>query len=277
MTEPLPMTAARRVFLAAGTPIALLVIGWTSLTGIAWVAQGSYRVNLAIPVSGRAVSVAVDSGQLSLGTGAAGTLLVTGTAHYALARSVVTWRSSPAGVSVSSRCRQLTGPCSFTYAVAVPPGSITGVDDSSGDVTARRLAGRLTVQAGSGDVRVSALSGDVRISDDSGDVSGSSLTSPELTISAGSGSIGITGVASRDVTVANQSGDTVLRFARVPARVQVSADSGDVTLVLPPGAATYRVVARSSDGSTTVGFPSNPSSPHLITVTDQSGDITITR
>ena len=77
--------------------------------------------------------------------------------------------------------------------------------------------------------------------------------------------------------MASQSGDTTLRFARVPARVQVSADSGNVTLVLPPGAATYRVVARSSDGSTNVGFPSNPSSPHVITVTDQSGNITIIR
>ena len=277
MTKPLPMTAARRVFLIAGTPVALLIIGWTALTGVAWAAQGSYRVNLDIATRGRPVSLAVDSGQLTLSPGTSGKLRVTGTAHYALARSAVTWRSTAAGVSVSSRCRQLTGPCSFTYAVAVPARSITGVDDSSGDVTARGLAGRLTVQAGSGDVRVSALSGDARISDDSGDVSGSSLTSPELTISADSGNVALTGLASPDVTVASQSGDTVLRFVRVPATVEVSADSGDVTLVLPPGAATYQVVARSSGGSTTVGFPSDPSSPHLITVTDQSGNITITR
>jgi len=105
---------------------------------------------------------------------------------------------------------------------------------------------------------------------------GSSLTSPELTISADSGNVALTGLASPDVTVASQSGDTVLGFARVPARVQVSADSGDVTLVLPPGAATYRVVARSSDGSTVVRVRTELSSPHLITVTDQSGDITIT-
>jgi DUF4097 and DUF4098 domain-containing protein YvlB len=104
-------------------------------------------------------------------------------------------------------------------------------------------------------------------------VSGSSLTSPELTISAGSGNVARTGVASRDVTVASQSGDTTLTFARVPGRVQVSAGSGDVTLVLPPGGTAYRVVARSSDGSTAVRVPTNPSSPHVITVTDQSGDI----
>jgi hypothetical protein len=277
MTEPLRMTPVRRVILAAVTPVALLLFGWTALTGVAWAAQGSYRVHLAIPVHGRTASVQVDSGDLSVGPGPAGTLRVTGTAHYALARSAVSWQSSPTGVSVRSRCRQLTGPCSFTYAVAIPQGSIAGIDDSSGDVTASGLAGRLTVQAGSGDVRVSALSAEVRISDDSGDVIGSSLTGPELTISAGSGDVALTGVASPDVTVASQSGDTTLTFTRVPARVQVSADSGDVTLVLPPGSTAYRVVAHSSSGSTAVLVPKDLSSTHVITVTDQSGDITITR
>lgn len=276
MTEPLRLTPARRVILAAGAPVALLLFGWTALTAVAWAAQGSYRVHLAIPVRGRALSVQVDSGQLSVGPGPAGTLRVTGTARYALARSAVSWKSGPKGVSVRSRCRQLAGPCSFTYAVAIPQGSIAGIDDSSGDVTARGLAGPLTVRAGSGDVRVSALSGAVRISDDSGNVNGSSLTGPELTISAGSGDVGLTGLVSRDVTVTDQSGNTTLTFARVPGRVQVSADSGDVTLVLPPGGTAYRVVAHSSSGSTAVRVPKDLSSPHVIMVTDQSGNITIT-
>jgi Putative adhesin len=265
------------VFLAAGTPVALLIIGWTALTAVAWAAQGSYRVHLATPVRGRAVSVQVDSGQLSVGPGPAGTLRVTAAAHYALARSAVSWQSGPAGVSVRSRCRQLTGPCSFTYAVAIPQGSTAGIDDSSGDVTARGLAGRITVRAGSGDVLVSALSGEVRISDDSGNVNGSPLTGPELTDSAGSGAVGLTGLVSRDVTVTDQSGNTTLTFARVPGRVQVSAEPGDVTLVLPPGGTVYRVVAHSSSGSTAVRVRTDLSSPHVITVTDQSGNITITR
>jgi hypothetical protein len=277
MTEPLRMTAARRVFLAVGTPVALLIIGWTALSAVAWAAQGSYRVNRDVATHGRPVSLTVDSGELSIGPGAPGRLRVTGTARYALDRSVVRWQPGPAGVSVSSRCRQLTGPCSFAYAVAVPPGGTAAVEDSSGDMTARGLTGRLTLRAGSGNVRVSSLSGDVRITDGSGDVSGSSLAGPELTISDDSGNVTLTGLASPDVTVASQSGDTVLTFASVPARVQVSADSGNVTLVLPPGAAAYRVAARSSDGSTTVRVPTNLTSPHLITVTDQSGNITIIR
>jgi hypothetical protein len=276
MTEPLRMTTARRFVLIAGTPVALLIIGWTALTAVAWAGQGSYRVNLDVATRGRPASLTVDSGELSIGPGAPGRLRVTGTARYALARSVVKWQSGPAGVSVSSRCRQLTGPCSFDYAVAVPPVGIAAVEDSSGDMTARGLTGRLTLRAGSGNIRVSSLSGKVRISDGSGDVSGSSLLGPELTISDDSGNVTLTGLASPDVTETSQSGDTTLTFASVPARVQVSADSGNVTLVLPPGAAAYRVTARSSDAIPAVHVPTNSSSPHVITVTDQSGNITIT-
>jgi hypothetical protein len=275
MTKPLRMTAARRVFLAVGTPIALLIIGWTALSAVAWAAQGSYRVNLDVATHGRPVSLTVGSGELSIRPGAPGRLRVTGTARYALVRSVVRWQSGPAGVSVSSRCRQLTGPCSFAYAVAVPPAGIAAVEDSSGDMTARGLTGRLTFRAGSGNVRVSSLSGEVRVIDGSGDVSGSSLTGPDLTISDDSGNVTLTGVASPDVTVSSQSGNTVLTFASVPARVQVSADSGNVTLVLPPGSTAYRVAAHSSDGSTSVRVRTNPSSPHVIKVTDQSGNITV--
>jgi hypothetical protein len=47
--------------------------------------------------------------------------------------------------------------------------------------------------------------------------------------------------------------------------------------VLPPGSTAYRVVAHSSSGNTAVRVRTDSSSPHLITVTDQSGDITITR
>ena len=55
MTGPLRMTAARRVFLAVGTPIALLIIGWAALSAVAWAAQGSFRVNRDVATRDRLV------------------------------------------------------------------------------------------------------------------------------------------------------------------------------------------------------------------------------
>jgi hypothetical protein len=257
--------------------LALLIIGWTALSMVAWAGQGSYRVNLALPVRGRPVSLALDSGQVSLSPspGASGRLEVTGIARYALTRSRVSWRSTLSGVSVSSRCHQLTGPCSFDYAVAVPPGTATAIEDSDGQLMARGLTGRLTVQADSGNIYLSALSGSVRADDQSGNISGESLTSAELAIENQSGDISMTGLASRDVTVSNQSGNIILTFTRVPGRVQVSNQSGDITVVLPPGKTAYHVTASTSSGEQVVGVPTASSSRHVITVTDQSGNIAV--
>lgn len=278
MTQPLPMTAGRLLALVVGTPLALLVIGWTALTGVAWAAQGSYRVNLAIPAHGRTVTLAVDAGQLSLGPAADGRIRLTGTATYALVRSTVTWQSTSAGVAVHSRCRQpIAGPCSFDYAVSMPPGLGAAVSTGSGNVTALGITGRVTLQADSGDIHASALSGRVEIKDQSGDITGASLTSPQLSVEDQSGDINVTGLASRDVTVTDQSGDITLTFATVPGRVQVSGQSGNIKLVLPPGGTAYQVNASTSSGSSVIDVPRNSSSAHVITVTDQSGDITVTR
>ena len=73
----------------------------------------------------------------------------------------------------------------------------------------------------------------------------------------------------------NVSGDITLTFTRVPRRVNVTDDSGNITLVLPPGATRYHVVARDRAGNTTVSVPQSRSSPYQITATDGSGNINI--
>src|SRR5262249_23147166 len=73
------------------------------------------------------------------------------------------------------------------------------------------------------------------------------------------------------------SGDITLVFTKVPDLVRVSDSSGNIRLVLPPGPATYRVSASTSSGSTSLNVPQSLTSPHVIAVTNQSGDITITR
>jgi hypothetical protein len=276
MTAPLPMTRGRRLALAIGAPLALLIIGWTAVSGVAWAGQASYRVNLTLPVRGHLASLAIDSGNISLGPGAAGRLRVTGTAHYALVRSTVAWQSTSSEVSLSSRCHQITGPCSFDYVVAVPAGIATRISDSSGDISARVLPGPFTLEADSGNVAMSMLSGDLHVKDKSGDITGASLTSQDLVVEEDSGNITMTGLASRDVAMTNSSGDIRLTFAKVPGQVKVSDLSGDVTLVLPPGGTAYNVNASTASGQRVVNVPTNPASPHVITVTDESGNITVT-
>jgi hypothetical protein len=69
----------------------------------------------------------------------------------------------------------------------------------------------------------------------------------------------------------------VLSFSKVPAHVVVHDNSGDVTVVLPSGPTAYQVQASTSSGTTSIGVPRSPSSPHVITVTNQSGNVVVTR
>lgn len=275
MRTPLQMTTGRRIALAVGAPIAIAIIGWLALTEVAWAGQGSYPVSLRIPMHGQTASFAIDSGQLQVGPGAPNMLRLTGTARYSLVRSKVTWRFTPSGAFVGSRCQFPTGVCSFDSRVAIPANSRAVIHDGSGDVTVQRLTGAVSISDDSGSIIATALSGGVRISDSSGDISGSSLGGPQVVIDDQSGGINIVRLTSTNVSASNDSGDITLVFSKVPDAVHVIDSSGNVTVVLPRGNTAYNVTASTASGQRTVSVPTNPSSPHVITVSNDSGDVTI--
>src|SRR5215469_10349011 len=116
------MTRGRVLALVIGVPLVLIVIGWTALTEVAFAGIGSYPVRLDLPVHGQTVSFSVDSGNVTVTQAAGDRLHVTGTARYSLVRSSVTKTITGSGVSVVSRCRFVTGVCSFNYQVGLPAG-----------------------------------------------------------------------------------------------------------------------------------------------------------
>src|SRR5215470_2221913 len=265
MTSPLPMTPVRWVALAVGTPLALLAIGWTALTAVAFAGLGSARVNLATPLHGRTAVVSVDEGDITVGPGPADQLRVRGTLHYSLVRPRLRWQRTPSKIALHAHCRVPTGVCSFDYTVTVPPMARSEISTASGNLTASGVAGTVTLGTDSGDVRATRIGGSVV----------TSLAGARALITNDSGDITGQAVSSQILTVQDQSGDIRVVFTKVPRRVQVSDSSGDITLVLPPGPTRYRVSATTSSGSTSVTVPKSPTSPHVISVTDQSGNITI--
>jgi len=269
------MTPWRWVALIFGTPLALLAIGWTALTAVAFAGLGSARVNLATPLHGRTAVVSVDEGDITIGPGPANQLRVRGILHYSLVRPRLTWQRTPSTIALHAHCRVPTGVCSFDYTVTVPPMARSEISTASGNLTASGVAGTVTLGTDSGDVRATRISGNVTISDHSGGIVVTSLAGARALITNDSGDITGQAVSSQILTVQDQSGDIRVVFTKVPRRVQVSDSSGDITLVLPPGPTRYRVSATTSSGSTSVTVPKSPTSPHVISVTDQSGNITI--
>ena len=290
----MPMTLARRVALVVGVPAALAVIGWAAFTAVGLAGQVSYRVHVSAPVTGRRVSVSIGSADATFLPGSGRRILVNAALRGSLARPSFTWRSTAAGLALNSACPPMpVGTCSLSYVIMVPGGLPVALSGTSGDVTAGNLSGHVTLSdnsgnlnaaglsgtlsltEGSGDLDASGLSGAASLSDYSGDITVSGLRGGVVRLASNSGEIVVTGLAGTDVRGRNVSGDITLTFSQVPRHVDVTDDSGNVTLVLPAGATRYHVVARDVSGNTTVSVPQSRSSPYTITATDGSGSINI--
>jgi Toastrack DUF4097 len=289
-----PMTPARRAILILGVPVVLAVLGWAAYNAVALADQVSFRTHISAPVSGGRVSVSAGSANATFLPGSGRRILVNAALRGSLARPSFSWRSTAAGLALNSACPPMpVGTCSLSYVVTVPGGLPMALSDSSGDLTASGLTGHVTLSdnsgnlnasalsgtvtlaEGSGEMSASGLSGTVSLSDYAGDITVSGLRGGAVRIASNSGEIEVTGLTGTHVVGRNVSGDITLTFTRVPRSVDVTDGSGNITLVLPPGATRYHVVTRDGSGNTTVSVPRSRSSPDRITATDGAGDITI--
>jgi hypothetical protein len=269
------MTAGRRLALLLGVPLAFALIAWTGLTEVAYAGLGSYPVRLAVPVHGSTVGLSVDAADVQVTQAAGSTLWLAGKASYSLVRSNVTWHTTPSGVIVSPQCHFFIGICSFSFHAVLPAGKRAVLSDGSGILTLRGLTGPVTVRSGSGDVQANLLSGTVSLQTGSGNITGSALSGRRVTLRAGSGNIAIDSLASLDVVVSDGSGNIDLTFSKVPARVKVSDSSGNVSVVLPRGV-RYQVNATTNSGNRNVSVLQTTAPDHVVTVTDGSGNVSVT-
>ena len=275
MSTPLPLTRGRLLALILGVPLILAFIAWTGLTEVAYAGLGSYPVRLAVQVHGSTVNLSVGAADVQVTQAAGSTLRLTGKARYSLFRSNVTWHRTPSGVIVSPQCHFFVGICSFSFHAVLPAGKRTVLSDGSGNLTLRGLTGPVTVGSGSGNVQANVLTGTVSLQTGSGNITGSALSGPKVTLKAGSGNIALGSLESLGVVVTDGSGNIDLTFTKVPTRVKVSDSSGNVNVVLPRGV-RYQVNATTNSGNRTVSVLQTSAPDHVVTVTDGSGNVSVT-
>jgi len=275
MSTPLPMTRGRLLALLLGVPIAFALIAWTGLTEVAYAGLGSYPVHLSVPVRGSTVSLSAGDADVQVTQAAGNQLRLNGKAQYSLIRSSLTWRSTPSGVIVSPRCHFFVGICSFSFHAVLPVGKRAAVSAGSGNLTLRGLTGSVSGVSGSGDMQANVLAGRVSLQNGSGNITGGALSGPKVTLKAGSGDIAFDSLESPDVVVTDGSGNIDLTFSKAPARVKVSNSSGNVNVVLPRGV-RYQVNATTDSGNRTVSVLQTSAPDHVITVTDGSGNVSVT-
>ena len=254
----LPLTPARRVALALGVPLCLVLIASTGFNLVANLGRGTVSVNYAIPKSAGRLAVSLNGGDILLRQAASGDQgSLTGTGTYSLVRPHVTHELSSAGVaSFGYGCSIPFGDCGLNATVKVPAGTPVSVSTDGGNVTADGITGPATLTTSGGDVTATGVTGNLTVHTDGGNIQAS-------------------GVTAAQVSASTSGGDITIVFTAVPTSVQVSTDGGDVTIVVPNGNTVYNATAHTDGGSTSVSVPTNIRSHNVITATTAGGDITI--
>jgi DUF4097 and DUF4098 domain-containing protein YvlB len=256
MNSTLPLTSTRRLVLGIGLPVIAALVGWGAFSTVGFLGQASYPIGRSIPWNGGAISVAIDSGDLTVGPSTDSSIHVTGVVEYSLVKPTITVATSGSSVAIKASCQlALFARCSVRITVAVPAAAVVTASSSSGDVTASDL-NNVTLKSNSGNVDATALSGVISLQTDSGDISATGLTSPDATAHA-------------------DSGDVSLDFDTIPQHVNVQDSSGDVSVLVPPGSQAYNVSAHADSGATSIGVPTDPSAANVISVSVASGDVRI--
>jgi hypothetical protein len=290
-----PLTGGRRAALLVGVPVCLALVAGTGFSLIGDFGEGRYSVSYAAPASTTALTLNV-VGQLTISPTTAGKATLTGTAKYSLAPSKLTESTTGSATTIGYRCPIPTGDCELDATAAVPA-TVTTLTASSGagDATVTGITGPVKLSTGNGDLSVSHTSGPLTLNTGSGSIAVSASKSTVLSASSGNGDIRAKGVTSTTITANTDSGnisgsfigtDTItassgngdiqITLASVPGNVRLNTNSGNITLILPPGGTRYRIAANSLSGSVSdATILQSPSSQHLITATSGSGNVSI--
>ncbi|MER0445498.1 DUF4097 family beta strand repeat-containing protein [Streptomyces sp. Edi4] len=208
----------------------------------------------------RTIDVDAGAAQLTVTTGPPGRVTLTGDLRYLLKRPRIerTWDGDT--LKVGARCEgfvdQYVQDCAIDLHLTVPQDVALTVRGGSGDIKVRDLTGRVDLAGGSGAMKLRALKGTVHATVDSGEIQATQLTSPDVDLSAGSGTLHAD-------------------FTTPPQRVVASTGSGAVTLTVP-AATRYQVRGDSGSGSRTIAHDLlDATSPHVLDISSGSGSVTI--
>jgi DUF4097 and DUF4098 domain-containing protein YvlB len=256
--------------------ISLCVTSLPALAGI----EGSF--DRSLKVSGPAtLEIYTRSGDVSVKTGGAGTIAVTGKIwvndHW---WSSGTHRGDVSEVEKNPPIQQNgsniridypnSRDISINFEITVPPDTTVRTHTGSGDQRMEGLKAAAELESGSGDMRLGDLSGGLRLHTGSGDVEARDI-SGQFTAEAGSGDIELEQKGAGNVEVHTGSGNIELHNLR--GALHAEAGSGDMTIdgaqtgpwelrtgsgnveVRMPGDAAFDLDATTSSGSLTIDHP----------------------
>ena len=198
--------------------------------------QGTFERTLT--VSGTAnLEVFTHSGDVTIHTGGAGQILVTGKIHVedrwlagGRKEDVAQLESNPPIHQDGSHVRIDYVPMheiSIDYEITLPADSTVRAESGSGNLTVEGLQSGFEGHTGSGDVRLDRITGSTQVHSGSGNITGRSISGP-LDVSASSGDIRLEEMAPGDVKAHTGSGNVEVRGVDGSARAETG--SGNIEM-----------------------------------------------
>ncbi|HEV2715030.1 MAG TPA: DUF4097 family beta strand repeat-containing protein [Terriglobales bacterium] len=211
------------------------VVGLLAIASLAAAsAQGSFErtFQLSGPVD---LEVLTRSGDISVHSGPAGTVSVSGKIHVSDRWFEGSRQGDVSEVEKNPPIRQNGNSIhidyvnmrniSIDYDITVPADTAVRARSGSGNQQIEGLRSKLDLESGSGDMRLKDVSGDIHVHTGSGNVEGRDVSGP-LNAEAGSGDIRVEAKGSGDVRVHTGSGNIELH--QVNGSMRAEAGSGDV-------------------------------------------------
>jgi len=257
------MTRGRRLVLAVGAPVLLVLIGWATLNVVALAGQANFPVRDRVGIRGGQVTAQINSGNITLrqAAGPGRTAELTGTAHYSLFRPTIRISGST------------VGNCYLNATLRVPGKTAVSLSTFGGDVTIPSFAGSgLTVLTDGGDLTAGHLGGHLDLNTGGGDLTAAALDG-QVQVNTGGGGLRVTAMRAPTASIQSGGGDIWLVYATGPGSLQIDSGGGNVTLVVPSG--QYNVNLNSDGGGQSNALGSDPRAAKSITVDSEGGNIAI--
>lgn len=223
-------------WLAAGTVLMVLTLGWGSLNVVELLAreQRTEVVQIDDPIA--AVEIDAEHGSVRVvATGGTSTVVTTriseGLRSPGIEQAVVGDR-----LVATSSCPMFADIwCSVSYVVEVPDGTDVDVRTSHGTLRVMGEVGTVTAVTQHGEVEIEGSSGEVRAESRHGDVS--------------------------------------IALSSSPRSVRADTRHGDVELVIPDAPGAFRVDLRTHDGDTVNAIRSDPAGERIVELSTRHGDV----
>jgi Putative adhesin len=244
---------------------------------------------------------------------------LTGTVQYGLFRPDISEYTTPTGANLGLDCSgasSLNGKCGANAVLDVPARTAVTLWSNGGDIAASGFSSGMTLWAGGGNVVANNMTGDLQLDTGGGDLTASGLTGTlqiateggnvnagnwaasgtmrvdtgggdlnvdgltgDLQLATEGGNVDASGLSSAVTSMQSGGGDVTLAFTQAPQNLQITAEGGNVTVILPPGDTKYDISTPDTAGGN-VSYPSSlagPASHRTITVDSGGGDITISQ